>query len=405
VGVVTGLVSTQETSEMHSGPDSSLIEAAREIAPIVRRHSAEAERERRLSQPVLDALRETGLLRMATPRSLGGLESDPVTRALAVEELGRHDSAAAWTLENPLDWAFVCCRLPDEGAEEIYGGGADILIAGQFGRPLQATSTSGGYRIAGRAPFVSNCYDADWILSTVVVDADESIGDEPEMRMVYFPQRDCQIIDTWDVMGMRGTGSNDISVTDVYVPKSRTFPMVPDFEPGSHFQGPLYRLPIVGAAAGGIPTPMLGVARRALDEVTELARTKTPVGSGCLLKERSSAQLQLGRAEATLRSGRLLLLHTLSEAWRRCIDGQTHSPEQKADLLLAMAHAMSSAVQAVDLACSIAGATSVRATSPLERCFRDAQTMRHHVFASEQRYGTYGQVRLGVPPDFPVVAF
>jgi len=405
VSVVAGLVSTQGTSEMHGGPDTSLIEAARELAPIVREHSAEAEQQRRLSQPVLDALREMGLLRMSTPRSLGGLETDPVTRALVVEEIGRHDSAAAWTLENPLDWAFFCCRLPDAGAEEIYGSGADILIAAQFGRPLQATSTNGGYRISGRAPFVSNCYDADWISSTVLVDADDADGDEPEMRMVYFPRGDCQIIDTWDVMGMRGTGSNDISVTDVYVPKSRTFPMVPDFEPGSHYRGPLYRLPVVGAAAGGIPTPMLGVARRALDEVTELARTKTPVASSGLLKERASAQLQLGRAEAILRSGRLLLLDTLNQAWRRCLDGETHTLEQKAELLLAMAHAMSSAVHAVDLACSVAGTTAFRATSPLERCFRDVQTMRHHVFASEQRYGTFGQVRLGVAPDFPVVAF
>jgi alkylation response protein AidB-like acyl-CoA dehydrogenase len=402
---MTQLLSTPETSQLPWDPDTSLLDAAREIAPIVREHSQEAERERRLAQPVLNALRETGLLRMTTPRSLGGLETDPVTRALVVEEIGRHDSAAAWTLENPLDWAFLCCRLPDEGAEEIYSRGADILIAGQFGRPLQATSTNGGYRISGRAPFVSNCYDADWILSMVVVDEDESAGAEPEMRMIYFPSEQCEIIDTWDVMGMRGTGSNDISVTDVYVPKSRTFPFVPDFEPGSHYRGPLYRLPVVGVAATGIPTPMLGVARRALDEVTALAQTKTPVGSSGLLMERASAQVQLGQAEAILRSGRLLLLESLREAWRRCLDGETHSLEQRAGLLLALAHAMSSAVQAVELACSIAGTTAFRATSPLERCFRDVQTMRHHVWASEQRYGTFGQVCLGVPPDFPVVAF
>ena len=257
--------------------DTSLIDAAREIAPIIQKHNEEAERERRLSRPVLTALRETGLLRMFTPRSLGGLETDPITRALVVEEISRHDSAAGWTLENPLDWAFFCARLPDEGAEEIYSRGADILIAAQFGRPLHATSTEGGYRISGRAPFVSNCYDADWISSTALVDVDQHSEGEPEMVMVYFPREDCDIIDTWDVMGMRGTGSHDISVTDVYVPKSRTFRMVPEFEPGSHYQGPLYRLPLVGAAATGIPTPMLGVARRALDEVT---RTRPDQDSG-----------------------------------------------------------------------------------------------------------------------------
>ena len=129
------------------------------------------------------------------------------------------------------------------------------------------------------------------------------------------------------------------------------------------------------------------------------------MASSGLLKDRSSAQIQLGRAEAILRSGRLLLLDTLHQAWQRCLDGVPHSLEERADLQLGMAHAMSSAVQAVDLACGIAGTTAFRATSPLERCFRDVQTMRHHVFASEQRYGTFGQVYLGVEPDFPVIAF
>jgi indole-3-acetate monooxygenase len=123
------------------------------------------------------------------------------------------------------------------------------------------------------------------------------------------------------------------------------------------------------------------------------------------VKERAQPNSGWGRAEAILRSGRLLPLDTLSEGWRRCVDGETHSLEQKADLLLAMAHAMSSAVQAMELACSIAGTTAFRASSLLERCFRDVQTMRNHVFASERRYGTFGQVHLGVPPDFPVVAF
>lgn len=385
--------------------DKSLMDKARAIAPIIREYAAEAERERRLSKPVLNALRETGLLKMATPKSLGGLETDPITRALVVEEVGRHDSAAGWTLENPVDWAYFCSRLPDEGAEEIYGKGADILIAAQFGRPLTAKSEAGGYRVSGRAPFVSNCHDADWISCTALVDADKHPDSEPEMRMVYFSAHACEIVDTWHVMGMRGTGSNDVLVSDVFVPKARTFVMQPEYERGSHYRGPVYRMPIVGTAGIGIPSPMLGVARRALDEVMEIALTKKPVTATGLLKERSSAQLQLGQAEAILRSGRLLLLHTVWEAWQRCLAGEKHSLKQKADLLLGSTHAMASAVQSVELACRIAGTTSIRTSSPLERCFRDIQTMRHHVFASEARYGTWGQVYLGVEPDFGVVTF
>ena len=153
---------------MKTNADTTLIEAARRIAPVIREHNGEAERERRLSRPVLDALYETGLLRVH-PALLGGLEVDPITRALVIEEIAGHDTAAGWTLENPLDWAYLCARLPDEGAEEIYSGGTNILIAAQFGRPLNAIPSQDGYRITGRAPFVSNCYDADWIATTAMV--------------------------------------------------------------------------------------------------------------------------------------------------------------------------------------------------------------------------------------------
>jgi alkylation response protein AidB-like acyl-CoA dehydrogenase len=308
-------------------------------------------------------------------------------------------------LENPIDWAFFCARLPDEGAEEIYAKGADVLIAAQLGRPLAARAVDGGYNVSGRAPFVSNCLDADWISCTAVVDAEKHPDREPETRMVYFPVDKCKVIDNWHVMGMRGTGSHDIEVTDLFIPRARSYPVEPEYERGSHYKGPLYQLPTVGYAGTGIPTPMLGVARRALDEVTELALMKNPTATSILLSERSSAQIHLGQAEAILRSGRLLLLHTVSEAWQRCLAGTPHSANQKADLLLGAAHAMASAVRATDLACRIAGTTSIRTSSPLERCFRDIQTLRHHMFVSEARYGTFGQVILGVAPDFAPVSF
>jgi indole-3-acetate monooxygenase len=220
--------------------DATLIEAARRIAPVIREHNQEAERERRLSPPVLAALQDAGLLRMCTPRSLGGLETDPLTRALVIEEISGHDSAAGWTLANPLDWAYLCARLPDQGAEEIYGRGANVVIAAQFGRPMQAAPVQDGYRITGRAPFVSNCNDADWIATTATVMAGEQsrAEGEPEAVMAYLSRESCQVIDTWHVMGMRGTGSNDVAVTDVFVPRARTFPFVPEFTPGSHYQGP-----------------------------------------------------------------------------------------------------------------------------------------------------------------------
>ena len=343
---------------------------------------------------------------MFTPRSLGGLEVDPITRALVIEEISGQDTAAGWAVWNPLDWAHFCARLPDEGAEEIYSGGANILISGQFGRPMMATPSQDGYRISGRAPFVSNCYDAEWICVTAIVtDGGHSEEDgQPEVLMAYFPRESCEVIDTWNVLGMRGTGSNDISVTDLFVPKTRTFPFVPDFSPGSHYQGPLYQFPLMGVVACGIAPVLLAVARNAIDEVSLLAQGKTPVAASTLLRERSSVQAKLAQAEAILRSGRLLLYDTLSDAWEVALAGETHSLSQKADLLLATTHATTSAATAVELVYSVADTSGIRTGTPLERCFRDIQVLKQHVLATEARYETVGWVYLGLSADFPAIA-
>ncbi len=389
--------------------DTTLIEAARHIAPVIREHADEAERERRLSPPVLAALQDTGLLRMCTPRSLGGLEVDPITRARVIEEISGHDTATGWTLANPLDWAYQCARLPDAGAEELYGRGANVVIAAQFGRPMQAVPAQEGYRITGRTPFVSNCHDAHWIATTATVMAGdpsraEDTG-EPEVVMAYLPRESCQVIDTWHVMGMRGTGSNDVAVNDVFVPTARTFPLVPEFTPGSHYQGPLYRFPLVGIVATNLPPLVLAVARRAIEEVSALAQGKMPVAASTVLRERASAQAKLAQAEAILRAGRLLLYDTLSDTWEATVAGEPLSLRHKADVLLAMTHAVQSAVQAVELMYRMAGTSGVYTRSPLERYFRDVQVLRHHAFGAETRYETVGQVYLGLPPDFPVLAF
>ena len=228
---------------------------------------------------------------------------------------------------------------------------------------------------------------------------------EPEVVMAYLPSENCEIIDTWHVMGMRGTGSNDVAVTDVFVPRARTFPFVPEFSPGSHYQGPLYRFPLIGVVASNLPPIVLALARRAIDEVSLLAQSKMPVAATTSLRERAAAQAKLARAEAALRSSRLLLYDTLSEAWQATVAGVTFSLRQKADLQLAMANAVSSAVSAVELMYSVAGTSGIYTRNPLERYFRDVQVLKHHAFGAETRYETVGQVYFGLPPDFPALLF
>jgi alkylation response protein AidB-like acyl-CoA dehydrogenase len=151
--------------------DTPLLKAARQIVPVMRAHNDEAERERRLSKPVLAALTEAGLMRMLTPRSLGGIEVDPLICARVVEEVAAADSAAGWSLFNALSWAFIGARLPDEGAEELFGRDPHTVIAGPFHPPMHETRVDGGYRLTGRSPFAINCIVASNVLderSTIV---------------------------------------------------------------------------------------------------------------------------------------------------------------------------------------------------------------------------------------------
>jgi alkylation response protein AidB-like acyl-CoA dehydrogenase len=388
--------------------DTTLIDATRHILPVIRDHNEEAERERRLSRPVLNALTDAGLLRMCTPRSLGGLEVDPLTCARIIEEIAAADSAAGWTLVNPLNYAFFCARLPNAGAEEIYRSGPKALIAGPFHPPIQATPVVGGYRLTGRAPFASNCHDATWIARTaMVMDGDTprmSASGEPEVLLAIVPVEACEIIDTWYVMGMRGTGSDDIAMTDVFVPQARTFPLVPEFTPGSHYQGPLYQFSAMGNLASTFPSVVLGIARQALDAVYTLAQGKTPFASTTLLRERATAQVKLAQAEATLRSARALLYDTLGETWEQTLAGEPPSLVQRADLLLAVAHATSSAAKVVELAYNVAGTSGIYTRNPLERHFRDIQVLKQHGFAAEHRYETVSRVYFGLPSEFAPVA-
>jgi alkylation response protein AidB-like acyl-CoA dehydrogenase len=206
-------------------------------------------------------------------------------------------------------------------------------------------------------------------------------------------------------MGMRATDSNDVVMDDVFVPRSRTFLAVPDFEPGRHHRGPLYRFP--GIATGGFiiaPVP-LAVAREAIIAVRELLERKTPLGFNKPLRDRAVVQVTLARAEAMLRAARLFFYDTLGGAWVRIEAGESLGLEQKADLLLANTHAATTAAKVTDMMHRLAGTTGIYTKNPLERHFRDAHTVRHHGFMSENRFETVGQVYCGVEPEFAWVAF
>ena len=392
------------TAESPAG--ARLLDAARALAPLLREHSDAAERDRRLARPVMEALVTGGFQRMMAPTALGGLELDPVTIAAVAEALAAADGAAAWALQAGNCGAWMASRLPREGVDEIYGAGPDVIMAASFQALQRAVPVPGGFRFTGRGALASTVHEASWVMmSGMVMDGDRPRMTEqgPEIVAVAMPIRDVEIVDTWESLGMRGTDSNDVVATDVLVPAARTLPLRPGAPRGPRFEGPLYRLPVLASVVVIIAPVALAIARGAIDELRALAPHKTSMGSARALRERTAAQAAVAEAEAMLRSARLLFYDTLFALWREVRDGGECTLEQRADLLLAAAHAAQSAVRVVDLMHRMAGTSGVYARSRLERHLRDAHTVRHHGFLSESRFEAAGQVYLGAQLEFPLL--
>ena len=387
--------------------NEDIVAAARDVGSIVAKHVETTERNRRLATPVIDALRAAGLFRLFTPRALGGLEIDPVTFARVVEEVSTFDSAAGWAFQVNTG-AWWTSRMSPEGVAELYADGPDLMMAASFAPPHRAEEVPGGYRVTGRGPLASTIHDSRWaLMSAIVFDGDQPrmTPAGPDFISVVMRTTEVEIIDTWDSLGMRGTDSNDVAANGVFVPESRAFRFEPDSVPPAPFDGPLYRMPALAATYPIIAPVALAIATGAIRELRGIVTAKVPLGSMKTARDRAAVQSAVAEAEAMVRSARLFFYDALARAWERAVTPSPFTLEHKADLMLASTWAVRSAARATDLMHRMGGTNGIYARSPLERHFRDAQTVRHHGFVSDSRLETVGQVYLAVQPEFPFVAF
>jgi indole-3-acetate monooxygenase len=387
----------------------SLLETVHEIGPVLSQYGTEERQNRRLSRPVMDALRDAGLFRLYMPLSMGGFEVDPLTTAKVVEEVSRYNTAAGWTLMVANTGRWWCSRLSEDGLSEIFKDGPDTFLAGAFHPPMSAIPVKGGYKIKGRSPLTSNVREAKWIFVTAFVMEEGNIkmnNGVPEIIGVNLEAKDCELIDTWHTIGMQATDSGDVSVNDVLVPVHLTFPLAPEFQPNEHFQGTLYKYAAMGASIASLIAPVaLAVARNAIEEVKVLAEKKVPFGSMSSLRDKGVVQRKIGIAEALVQSARVYLFQTIESTWKKLLSGEKLDLNDKTALLLASTYTNQSCLQAVDIMYSAAGTSGIYTKNKLANYFADAQVIRQHGFANESRYETAGQVYLGLPPDLPVLAF
>lgn len=379
---------------------STLVERASERIASLRERRDAIEAGRRVPAALADELAAEGYYRMLVPAAYGGGQVRARVFAEALETLALGDSAAAWTMMTGSTTGVLAAYLPASGAEAIFRDPAGTY-AGVFAPMATATLVEGGYRVTGRWPFASGVENASWRLGGArVVDSEGAPkmrttpdGREvPEVRSFFFPDDETRVHDTWDTGGLRGTGSHDLSVDDVFVPAERSASV---FD-GPVVDAPLYRLPLFGLLAAGIAAVGLGVARDALDHMREVAgrarRVGKPLGASEL------AQVHLARAAASLGAARRYLLGTLEDIEAHAEQGRC-GDEDRVALRLAAAHAARSCAEVVDRMHTLAGGAAVYRRNPIERHFRDIHTLTQHVMVAEKTWRPLGRYLAGLPTD------
>jgi alkylation response protein AidB-like acyl-CoA dehydrogenase len=375
------------------------LEAARTLAPLLAARSGEGERSRRLSRDVVEALVAGGFFRMLVPSSLGGGESDPATFVATVEELSRRDAAAGWCIAACATSGMVGAYIDEAAAQDVFGAGASVS-GGVFAPRGTAYHESDTYLVSGRWAFASGIDHCDWLMGGCMVFEEGTrkmlAEGRPDIRLALFPASEVEVIDTWNVSGLRGTGSHDMQVHEIRVPAERTTSLLTD-KPLE--RGPLYAFPLFGLLALAIAGVTLGIARAALDDLTELAGGKTPTLSSRRLADRPATQTAMARSEAAWRAARELLYAEIERGWAEARKNGTVSVPEKAALRLAATHATTASAAVVDAAYELGGGTSIYETSSLQRHFRDVHAATQHMLVGPATWELTGRLLLGLQTE------
>lgn len=370
---------------------AQLLDAARRLVPKIRAARDFGEQHRHLEPGVLAALHEAKFFRMMIPADTGGLQTDLPTAMKVVETVASADGATGWNLMIGAAYGVWASRLGAAAAREIYG--ADTAVVAGALRPTgTARPVNGGFLCEGRWSFASGIGHSAWWAAGC------ALPDGAGTRLIFFPAADGEVIDTWSAGGMRGTGSHDYAIKDLFVPAERTITM----STPSRLPDALYNLPLMALMDSMMATVPLGIGRAAIDAFVAMAGERVGHGSSTAAANRPTIQADVGRAEAALRAARSWLYETVEDAMDDVQAGRTVSTAQAALMRLARVNAMTAGVQAVDLIYSAAGSASVYSNGPIDRCFRDVHVAAQHTALHPSNYETCGAVMLGLPAARPL---
>ncbi len=394
---------------MPEHPESSVpavVAAAMQLAEAVRGARREAEAGRRTPAWLAEQVAAAGLYQLYLPSAVGGPQVSPLVGFRAIEELSRADGSVGWCAMIASIMASHVAKLPTEVGRELAGTPADYRASGS-GRPGGPTAgrawpVAGGWRVSGQWNFASGVDNARWLYCTcLVMDGDTprmTPAGKPMLRMVWVPREAVTIVDTWSVMGMRGTGSKDFTVEDVFVPERLS--VASDAQAVQ--PGPLYhpRSFIVMQWTLTVANS-LGIARGAIDSLVAIAATEASTLNTQLLRDRPMVQARVGEADAIVNAARAYVLAAVGRLWDELCAGQAPSDAAVAQARLAIVHAMHESARAVDKVFHAAGSNAIYTSLPLEMAFRDIHVAVQHGAALPGYFESAGKVLMGLRPTDP----
>jgi alkylation response protein AidB-like acyl-CoA dehydrogenase len=371
-----------------------MTKTAGELLAAIQEHRAEfeaagaqAEDLRTLPLATVGTLRSLGLFWLKTPAELGGTPLTPLEFCDVIEELAYVDTSTAWAAMIGNGCAGMAGGwLPEEGAQRVFDAGSQArllpLIAGQpqprgVGRPV-----AGGYVVSGRWGFSSGIVHADWIIGGFPA------PDDPAVVMVFVaPKADADVIDTWHVAGLQGTGSLDFRLSDVFVPASMTYVRGgPALRGGALFKQPGHLF-----LDNEVPPLAVGLARRVLFDMAALAGRTARFPGGATLRERAAFHKELGLAWARVRAARAVHREAISSAWTATLTGADVPARLLTDVATASVYTVETCAEVVADLFRYHGGRALALTNPLQRHLRDAAAARQHVSVSEEHYEAAGR--------------
>jgi alkylation response protein AidB-like acyl-CoA dehydrogenase len=379
------------------------VERARVLAPRLAAAAARIEAGRELPPDIVDALHEARLFRMLVPRSLGGDEVSPVAFMAAIEELAKGDASTAWCVAQTSVCSTISSSLKPHIAAEIFKNDPRGVLAWgpSTSKNAKAIAAPGGYRVSGEWPFASGSRHASWLAAhSFVCEPDGSPrrdnNGEPVQKTFVVPRRAATIKDVWHVIGLKGTGSDTYTLSDVFVPEDCAIAhhALDPAERREH--GPLYSFNIYQLFGSSFPAIALGIARAMLDAFITLAQTKTPAVGKMVLRDNPVIQSQVGVAESQLAAARAFFYTAWDEIWGAAQDDAVTLP-QRVRLRMASIHLSQQARQVAETSYLAAGASAVFESNPFERRFRDMHAVSQQAQAQFAIYEVIGRHFLGLP--------